>query len=100
MSGSDHSAQCYQQDGARYDEGQSDKGFRKGDDEGNGKDPIRMGLGRYRDPIACFMGKPMQKLKHASLSLLFSDRFPGCLPGWDISDIFIPCRAAISAAAR
>ena len=66
MAGPDHPAQGDQQDGARNDEGDADKGFRKGDDEGDGKDPIGMGLGGDGDPGARVMHKPMKNAeKHA-----------------------------------
>jgi hypothetical protein len=104
IGGSDHAAQRYQEDGARNDEGHPDKGFRTGNDKGDGEGPIGMAVGGSRDPFPRVIGKAVKKLKHRQL-LSFRGVPPHSLvrpaaPGRDISDIFLPYRAAISDSAR
>ena len=70
MAGADHPAQGYQQNGARNDEGHADKGFRKSDGKGDGKDPIGMGLSGKGYPRARFIGKRMKKIEHPSPALV------------------------------
>jgi hypothetical protein len=70
MAGADHPAQGYQQNGARNDEGHADKGFRKSDGKGDGKDPIGMGLCGKGYPRTRFIGKRMKKIEHPSPALV------------------------------
>jgi len=60
MRGANHPAQGEQKDRSGNDERNADKGFRTGDGEGDGKYPVRMGLGGEGDPVTRVMGEPME----------------------------------------
>src|SRR5450432_1386104 len=80
MGGADDPTKAEQQERPRYDKGHADKGFRKGDDEGDGKDPIGMGVRRHRDPGAGVADKPMKEIKNHALAALVSGWGPGRMP--------------------
>lgn len=75
MTGSDHRAQCDQQEGAGYDEGNTDEGFGKRHDKGDRKAPDGMSLSDARDPGGQLMKKPMEKLMQHALLPFVLNRF-------------------------
>ena len=65
MSGAYHGSQGQQQYRRRNDKRHPDKGFRKSNQGGDGKDPIGMGLSGNCYPFACVAYKPVKKVEHA-----------------------------------
>jgi len=63
MAGPDHAPHGDQQESARHDEGDADKGFRKGDGKADGKAPIGVQLRGFAHPDGGIVEKPVKKLR-------------------------------------